>query len=82
MKATSSLQADDQVAIDAISAKIMGLTLRIPFIKMAYDEGLGWDPDQIELLGDDISGLDFRFSQVRALLLQGTNSFEREGFFS
>jgi len=73
------LASHDQVAIDAISAKIMGFDpLRIPFIKMAHDEGLGCgDPDQIELLGDDISGLDFRFFTSKSPVIAGDQLFRK-----
>lgn len=58
------LAGADQVAIDAISAKMMGFDpLKIPFIKIAHDMGLGiGDPDQIEILGEDISNVNFGFS--------------------
>ncbi|GMU84262.1 MAG: hypothetical protein AMXMBFR47_41320 [Planctomycetota bacterium] len=48
------LASDDQVAIDAVAAKLMGLDpMSIKFIKMAHDLGLGCgDPSQIELVGD------------------------------
>jgi uncharacterized protein (DUF362 family) len=47
------LASEDQVAIDAIAAKIMGFEpLKIDYIKMAHDRGLGMgDIDQIEIVG-------------------------------
>jgi len=44
----------DQVAIDAISAKIMGFDpMSIQYIRQAHDEGLGvGDPREIEIVGD------------------------------
>ncbi|MGF7117800.1 DUF362 domain-containing protein [Methanobacterium oryzae] len=48
------LASEDQVAIDAIAAHIMGFDpLKIDYIKMAHDKGLGiGDIDQIEVLGN------------------------------
>ncbi len=47
----------DQVAVDTVAAKMMGFDpLKLPFIKLASDDGLGCaDLDEIELIGDDIS---------------------------
>ncbi|MCL5076228.1 MAG: DUF362 domain-containing protein [Chloroflexi bacterium] len=57
------LASGDQVAIDAISAKLMGLDpLSIEFIRLAHEMGLGvGDPRQIELVGDDISNENWHF---------------------
>jgi uncharacterized protein (DUF362 family) len=51
------LASADQVAIDAISAKLQGFDpLSIDFIRLAHEKGLGvGDPDQIQVLGHDIS---------------------------
>jgi uncharacterized protein (DUF362 family) len=51
------LASADQVAIDAVSSKMMGFDpLKIGYIRMAHERGLGTgDPGQIELVGDDIS---------------------------
>lgn len=51
------LASADQVAIDAISAKLQGFNpMEIPFIRKAHEMGLGvGDPRQIEILGYDIS---------------------------
>lgn len=50
------LASADQVAIDAISAKLQGFDpMSIPFIRMAHEKGLGiGDPNQIEIVGYDI----------------------------
>ena len=58
------LASGDQVAIDAVSAKIMGLEpLELDFIRLAHERGLGvGDPREIELVGDDVSGMNLRFS--------------------
>ncbi len=48
------LASADQVAIDAISAKLMGFDpLSIQYIRLAHDLGLGCgDPREIEIVGD------------------------------
>jgi hypothetical protein len=48
------LASADQVAIDAVAAKLMGFDpLSIKFIRMAHDLGLGCgDPREIEIVGD------------------------------
>ncbi len=57
------LASADQVAIDAVAAKLMGFDpLSIKFIRLAHEEGLGvGDLSQIELVGDDITGVNWRF---------------------
>jgi uncharacterized protein (DUF362 family) len=57
------LASADQVGIDAVAAKMMGFDpLTIPFIRIAHERGLGCgDPREIEIVGDDISGVNFRF---------------------
>ncbi len=57
------LASADQVAIDAISAKLMGFDpLKLDFIRLAYEHGLGvGDPREIEIAGEDISGVNFHF---------------------
>jgi len=57
------LASQDQVAIDAISAKMMGFDpLSLRFIKLAHEAGLGCgDPREIEIVGEDISGVNFGF---------------------
>ena len=48
------LASDDQVAIDAVAAAMMGLDpMKIKFIRLAHDLGLGCgDPNEIEIVGD------------------------------
>ncbi len=57
------LASADQVAIDAIAAKMMGLDpLSIKFIRLAHERGLGvGDPREIEVVGEDISGENWHF---------------------
>ena len=49
------LASADQVAIDAIAAKIMGFDpLRLDYIRLAHERGLGsGDPREIEVVGDE-----------------------------
>ncbi|MBW2994714.1 DUF362 domain-containing protein, partial [Candidatus Woesearchaeota archaeon] len=58
----------DQVAIDAIEAKMFGFEpMSIPFIKMAHDKGLGCgDVEQIEIIGEDIAKENFHFKTKRS----------------
>jgi uncharacterized protein (DUF362 family) len=48
------LASSDQVAIDAVSAKLMGFDpMSIQYIRMAHEDGLGiGDPKDIEIVGD------------------------------
>ena len=57
------LASGDMVAIDAVAAKMMGFDpLSIKFIRLAHERGLGCgDVNEIELVGDDISGVNFHF---------------------
>ncbi len=59
------LASADQVAIDAISAKIQGFDpMELPFIRIAHERGLGiGDPKDIEIVGYDISAEDWGFVQ-------------------
>jgi uncharacterized protein (DUF362 family) len=57
------LASADQVAIDAVAAKMMGFDpLSIDYIRLAHERGLGvGDVSEIELVGDDVSGEDWHF---------------------
>ena len=52
------LASDDQVAIDAVAAKLMGFDPKqIKFIRMAHERGLGCGyPEDIEIVGDREAG--------------------------
>ncbi|MGD9141754.1 MAG: DUF362 domain-containing protein [bacterium] len=58
------LASRDQVAIDAISAKMMGFDpMKLDFIRLAHEKGLGvGNPSEIEVVGEDISGVNFHFT--------------------
>ncbi|MBU2446141.1 MAG: DUF362 domain-containing protein [Bacteroidetes bacterium] len=57
------LASSDQVAIDAVAAKLMGFDpLTIEYIKVAHDRKLGiGDPREIEIVGEDISNENWKF---------------------
>ncbi|MCE5307155.1 MAG: DUF362 domain-containing protein [Acidobacteriales bacterium] len=58
------LASSDQVAIDAVAAKVMGFDpLGIGYIRMASEQSLGvGDPNDISLVGDDIKDENWGFS--------------------
>jgi uncharacterized protein (DUF362 family) len=60
------LASADQVAIDAVAAKLMGFDpLRdVRYIRLAHERGLGvGDPRQIAIVGDaDLAGQNWRFN--------------------
>jgi uncharacterized protein (DUF362 family) len=58
------LASGDQVAIDAVAAKIMGFDpMSIRYIRLAHERGLGvGDPRDIEVVGEDVSNWNFRFT--------------------
>jgi uncharacterized protein (DUF362 family) len=58
------LASADQVAIDAVAAKLMGFDpLSIEYIALAHRDGLGvGDPREIELVGDDVGSENWGFS--------------------
>lgn len=58
------LASADSVAIDAVAAKIMGFDpMNIPYIRLAHEDGLGTGRiDEIDVIGEDISELNFHFS--------------------
>lgn len=58
------LAGADQVAIDAVAAKLMGFDpMKIDYIRLAHEDGLGvGDPRDIEIVGDDISKESWGFT--------------------
>lgn len=58
------LASADQVAIDAIAAKIMGFDpMKIDYIRLADEQGLGNGKlENIEIVGYDVSSLNYHFS--------------------
>jgi uncharacterized protein (DUF362 family) len=67
------LASGDQVAIDAISAKMMGFDpMKIKFIKIAHDKGLGCgDLKQIDVEGENISNVNFKFETGKSAVIFG-----------
>lgn len=61
------LASNDQVAIDAIAAQMMGFDpMSLKFIRLAHEAGLGvGDPQEIEVVGEDISKVNFHFQMER-----------------
>ena len=57
------LASEDQVAIDAVAAKLMGFDpMKLEYIAVAHEQGLGvGDPRDIEIVGDDVSGESWGF---------------------
>ena len=57
------LASGDQVAIDAVSAKMMGFDpMKIDYIRIAHEQGLGvGDPAEIEVVGADVSNVSWGF---------------------
>ena len=68
------LASSDQVAIDAVSAKMMGFEpMDLKFIRLAHEAGLGvGDLREIEIVGEDISHINWRFTK-------GQNTFASRG---
>ena len=60
------LASNDQVAIDAVAAKMMGFDpMSIKFIRLAHERGLGCgEVSQINVVGEDISQVDWQFTGV------------------
>jgi uncharacterized protein (DUF362 family) len=63
----------DQVAVDTVVSKMLGFDpMKLPAIKLAHDEGLGCgDFDQIEIIGEDISDINWNFNVKRSFIIWG-----------
>jgi uncharacterized protein (DUF362 family) len=59
------LASADQVAIDAVAAKLMGFDpMSIDFIRLAHERNLGCgDINRIQIAGIDIAGINFGFTR-------------------
>jgi uncharacterized protein (DUF362 family) len=59
-----TLASADQVAIDAVAAKMMGFDpMSIKYLRLAHDRGLGCaDPRDITIEGEDVSRFNFKFT--------------------
>lgn len=70
----------DQVAVDAIAAKMMGFDpMKMPYLKMAHEDGLGCaDVDQIEIIDDkEISKENWHFEVKRSLVVWGDQQIRK-----
>jgi uncharacterized protein (DUF362 family) len=67
------LASSDSVAIDAVAAKLMGFEpMKIPYIRMCHERGLGvGEIEQMEILGIDISDINFNFETKKSLVIWG-----------
>ena len=61
------LAGADQVAIDAVAARMMGFDpMSIKFIRLGHELGLGCgDTNQIEIVGEDISEVNWHFNAAQ-----------------
>ena len=74
------LASADQVAIDAIAARIMGFDpLQIRYLRMCHERGLGVaDPRDIEIVGDtEAANLNMGFKTSRSLVIWGDQLIRR-----
>lgn len=57
------LASADQVAIDAVAARMMGFDpLSLKFLRLAHERGLGCaDVKELEIVGEDLSEVNFHF---------------------
>ena len=64
VEASLILASNDQVAIDAVAAKMMGFNpMKIKYIRLAHEAGLGTGKvDEIDIIGKDISQVKYNFA--------------------
>ncbi|MEW5805738.1 MAG: DUF362 domain-containing protein [Acidobacteriota bacterium] len=67
------LASTDSVAIDAVAAKMMGFDpMKIGYIRICHEEGFGTgNPAMIEVVGEDITSIDFGFQVRRSFVIWG-----------
>jgi uncharacterized protein (DUF362 family) len=67
------LASADQVAIDAVAARLMGFDpMSIPYLRMCHERGLGVGRiEEMEIVGDDIAGIDFGFKTKKSIVIWG-----------
>jgi len=75
------LASSDSVAIDAVAAKLMGFDpLKIPYLKMCHERELGVaDLEEIDVLGIDISGINFQFETKKSFVIWGDQLLRKGG---
>ncbi|NIP43860.1 MAG: DUF362 domain-containing protein [candidate division Zixibacteria bacterium] len=75
------LASSDQVAIDAVAARMMGFDpMSIPYLRMCQERCLGKaDLKDIEIVGENISNVNFGFKVKKSLVIWGDQML-RKGF--
>jgi uncharacterized protein (DUF362 family) len=75
------LAGADQVAVDAVAAKMMGFDpLKIDYLRMCHEREIGIaDPDRIQVIGEDVSDVNFGFRVRRSPVIAG-DQLIRRGF--
>jgi uncharacterized protein (DUF362 family) len=73
------LASADQVAIDAVAARMMGFDpLSIPYLRMCHERELGIaDPDHVRVIGADVAHVNFGFRTRRSLVIWGDQLIRR-----
>jgi hypothetical protein len=73
------LGAADSVAIDAVAAKMMGFDpMKIDYLRICHERGLGVaDPRFIEVVGEQVEGVNFGFEVSRSLVIWGDQMLRR-----
>lgn len=73
------LASGDQVAIDAVSAKMMGFDpMNIDMIRKAHELKLGCgDLEKIKIIGDNISKVNYEFKTSQSLIVMGDQLFRK-----
>jgi uncharacterized protein (DUF362 family) len=73
------LASADSVAIDAVAAKLMGFDpMSIPYIRMCDEMQLGQgDPRNIEVVGADVSSVNFHFKTKKSFVIWGDQMLRR-----
>jgi hypothetical protein len=67
------LASVDSVAIDAVAAKMMEFQpMEIPYLRHCHENGIGTGkPEEIDIIGEDISEVNFGFRVKRSLVIWG-----------
>jgi len=70
------LASADQVAIDAVAAKMMGFDpMELKFIRLAHEKGLGvGELKDIEIVGENIDAVDFDCTQTDTFASKGQHA--------
>jgi len=75
------LASADSVAIDAVAAAMMGFDpLSIPYLRMCQERELGTaDMRDIEIVGEDIKGVNFGFEVKKSFVIWGDQMLRKGG---